>query len=327
MASLLTALLALSALFACLPDGYSRSLPSLSSRQLNVARCGNICRFRLCTPDVDNIPISTVNPRADFVTLVTQGTAFVPFICTPRRPNTIGRILAVAPVRVQVNGSFTGITSFTPPDLPDSDLPYPSDAVGIAPIMNRMMTGISVGNISPAQYRELNQRCMTMGIRRFETVDFDTRERVRTIRVRPNPRNCVAFRTFAPRIIFALVWDTQDDFDLVVTEPDGDLVDRGLAGTTTTNGGRFGGDMNVNTCRVRAVMSGMEFATFSDFNDGTTVEEGEYQISAVHFNRCRNMDTNWELKVIVDGVQSILASGVATMGNGEEVAAVTFTFP
>lgn len=320
-----TQLFALFALVAFLPPSYSRSLRSLSSRQINVDRCGGGCRFRLCTPDTGGPAlISTVNPPADFVTLATPGTAFAPFICIPRRPNTVGRILAATPVRVQDGGSFTGITSFSPSGL---DSPYPSNAVGLAPIMDRMMTGISVGNLSVSQYSLLNQRCMTMGIRRFETIDFDTREPIRSVRVQPRPRNCVAFRTIAPRLLISFTWDTQDDFDLIVTEPDGDVVDRGSADTPTNGGGRFGGDMNVGTCRDRAVMTGREFATFSDFNNGIAVEEGLYGISALHFNRCRNVDTNWVLTASIDGVETTLASGVATMGNGEEVVRLTFSFP
>jgi hypothetical protein len=112
-----------------------------------------------------------------------------------------------------------------------------------------------------------------------------------------------------------LVWDNDNDLDLFVFEPNGNVIWYGNTGPSAT-GGRLDRDDNVFVCGRDSTPGGVENIFWPD---DATADTGTYRVAVDVFNSC-GTPANWTLEVRVDGVLVLTEAG-----NTEQ--SFTFSYP
>ena len=145
---------------------------------------------------------------------------------------------------------------------------------------------------------------------RIPIVSHDLLRRNGRLRRRITPRGanaCAGFRTRVPQLDIELLWDTQNNFNIRLTEPN--LVEINRANPESTAGGRLGrGDAGGNGCinffpseRVRYLAS-------------ATVPKGTYTIRVDNANVCSGssevtLRVTFQGSVIMDTTETVVRSG------------------
>lgn len=166
------------------------------------------------------------------------------------------------------------------------------------------------------QEKFVNDLCVIFPIRRYERLMRDgSLDRIVQSR---NRSDCVSFRSVAPQLLIEFTWNTPDDFDLEVEEPDTNVIDRSTPNSQT--GGRLNNDNNVGVCDTNK--TGREQVRW--LRTGSPLP-GEYSIMIRHFGSCGNGPTTWSVAVI--NVQTVLKfeTGTSNLDNNELVTTITFT--
>jgi hypothetical protein len=112
-----------------------------------------------------------------------------------------------------------------------------------------------------------------------------------------------------------LVWDNDNDLDLFVFEPNGNVIWYGNPGPSAT-GGRLDRDDNVFVCGRDSTPGGVENIFWPD---DATADAGTYRVAVDVFNSC-GTPADWTLEVRVDGVLVLTEAG-----NTEQ--SFTFSYP
>lgn len=112
-----------------------------------------------------------------------------------------------------------------------------------------------------------------------------------------------------------LIWDNDNDLDLFVFEPNGNVIWYANPGPSAT-GGQLDRDDNVFVCGFDPTPGGVENIFWAD---DTTPDVGTYEVAVDIFNSCGTA-ADWTLEVRVDGVLALSESG-----NTEQ--SFTFTYP
>eukprot|EP00177_Eucheuma_denticulatum_P006229 GFKZ01011360.1.p1 GENE.GFKZ01011360.1~~GFKZ01011360.1.p1 ORF type:complete len:331 (+),score=16.72 GFKZ01011360.1:321-1313(+) len=280
-------------------------------RQRRVPPCGQFCAFRMCNYN----GVSFTRPKAAFTVLSGPNTATLPYICKPGA--SIGRILGSLPARVFHRGNFVPVSRFSPPGL---DTRYPDTFINTRTIPFLPWSGIARETARGNQWEFMHDRCMIMPITTYEEIDPETELVQRRVHTDGSGNNCVAFRTTAPVIQIELLWDSGDDFDLSVEEPDGDVI---AYYNRRSEAGRLNGDNNVGFCDTN-LLFGKENIVYLP---GGAIEEGTYTVRVRHYNKCGRNPTVWRARVMINGVPVVTRRGVASRGNNQEVLSATFTYP
>lgn len=106
-----------------------------------------------------------------------------------------------------------------------------------------------------------------------------------------------------------LVWGTDDDLDLYVTEPEGELIY--YANKHSTNGGSLHGDDNAEICGANAEPGGVESVAWP-----STPPHGTYSVMVKAYRRCAGTDpVPYTVTVFVDEVQVHQESGTVPGGD------------
>lgn len=283
-----------------------------ATRQRRVDPCGRSCVFRLCN---FNGETRLLEP-ASFVILNDINQAALPYVCLPNQ-QAIGQVQSSSPARTVSNGRLIPISRFSPSGL---NAAFSNNLFRTTTIPFNPFSGISrrptVGN----QWQFLHDRCITLPIRRYRLLDETDFTPGPLVNVRRGARNCVAFRTTAPTIQVQLTWDSNDDFDLSVIEPDGDTV---AFSNERTEAGRLVGDNNVGSCDT-ALSAGRENILYFP---GGPIENGLYTVQVRQFNVCtRGATTNWRLVVVINGETVLLRTGQAGRGRNQLILNQGFIF-
>lgn len=276
-----------------------------------VPRCGQFCTFRLCNFNGESFTL----PKAAFTILHGPNTASLPYICKPG--SNIGMVKGSLEARVFFRGNFVPISRFSPPGLTAR---FPRNFIKTTKIPFLPWSGISRVPTQGNQWNFLHDRCMIMPVTKYEEIDPNTQLPLRIVNTGGTGTNCVAFRTTAPAIQVELLWDSGDDFDLAVTEPDGDVID---FNNKRSEAGKLNGDNNVGFCD-----SNLEFGKENVvYFPGGPIETGTYTVKVTHFTKCGNAPTVWRLGVAVDGAIVVTKRGVASQGGEQVVLTTTFRHP
>eukprot|EP00177_Eucheuma_denticulatum_P001356 GFKZ01002468.1.p1 GENE.GFKZ01002468.1~~GFKZ01002468.1.p1 ORF type:complete len:352 (+),score=18.79 GFKZ01002468.1:71-1057(+) len=282
------------------------------SRQGRVPPCGRSCRFRLCNFN----GATRVLPPASFVILNDINQAALPYVCLADQ-QAIGQVQSATPARIVSNGRLIPLPRFNPSGL---NAAFAGNLFRTSTIPFMPFSGISRRPTTGNQWQFLHDQCLTLPIRRYRLLngpDFTPGRRVNAGR---SARNCVAFRTTAATIQVQLTWDSNDDFDVRVTEPDGDTV---AFFNTRTEAGRLVGDNNVGFCDSRLI-AGRENVLYFP---GGPIETGRYSVQVRHFNVCNpGTTTNWRLVVVINGETVLRRTGQAGRGGNQVVTNARFRF-
>lgn len=159
---------------------------------------------------------------------------------------------------------------------------------------------------------------MVMPIRRYEIVNRDFAK----VAVASSDKadDCVAFRTTAPTIHVELTWDTNDQLDMELTEPDGDVLNR--ATNARTEAGKVNELDGDSVCAKRFTQGKENIVYFP----GGPIEEGMYSVKVIHYASCRGDLTSWKLRVLFNGDEQAVYSGQSSVGRKHVLKTVTFLF-
>ena len=108
--------------------------------------------------------------------------------------------------------------------------------------------------------------------------------------------DCFVFVAYTPDIIFELQWfDTGDDLDLIVTEPDGSTVN--YTHTRSVCGRMHSGDGGIDGCDVaKETREKVEY-----FRSCPDFQRGKYKLAVRHLTNCGEGGTRYYLRAIQDG--------------------------
>eukprot|EP00177_Eucheuma_denticulatum_P008287 GFKZ01015076.1.p1 GENE.GFKZ01015076.1~~GFKZ01015076.1.p1 ORF type:complete len:329 (+),score=15.40 GFKZ01015076.1:302-1288(+) len=286
------------------PPLLTNDLDSPTLRQSNPP-CADNCRFRFC--NFDGTSDSFVIPKSPLVLLNEFNTVSLPFICLPSEPN-IGFITSFGEAQVNIpRNGLRNISQWNPDGL---SVPFPSNFVRPLGILGFSWSGITTSRPRGNQWRLLNRRCMALPIKSYSVTSRATGRVVDRVNLPGNdPDDCVAFRTVAPLLQIQARWDSRDDFDLEVMEPDGTIIDWV---TPRSNSGRLNGDNNVGLC-ASDLPRGRENVRY---NLNSAIPTGTYTVRLNHFSQCSTRSSNWEVSVVIGGIRVRRFSGSSNNSTG-----------
>jgi len=306
---LMVALSAFAVVFA-LPskflDDEDTSFPDLSELVDRMApKCGGGCRFEFCDGK-KNIIIGAPDIH------------LTDSICKKDGTN-IGVVGQTGQAKVKAAGSsLTKISKYSPAGLNQNFSPSFFKAFSIP------MTGTSgVGHEVPQQNQNkfLDNLCVVLPLRSYQKLNGAGAliDNVHT----SDPKDCIKFTTTVPKLLFELTWNTADDLDLHVIEPNGFEIFFGDRVSPVT-GGELLEDDNVGICGTTEKEDGLERVFYA--SDGALCEEGEYTIRAQHWNNCGNGKTHWRLRIFEFGKLKVIKSGTSNMDGNAIIHEIKFDF-
>lgn len=281
-------------------------LLALTPSPTPVPTCGYFCRYRLCS-----YPYFAALPRSAFITLSTPHEATYPSICRGRAP--IGRILRTdEPYILNDSAQLTPLSNWTTEGLKAR---FPPDFFFAAPVSYQPFSSITFQKPRRVFRPFLHNRCLILPIQSVEKLS-PSNITSRVVDLRPDPKNCVAFRTKAPVIYIQLKWDTADDLDLEVHLPNkiklrpGERKNRFLRRSRTACGG--------------AGATRSEEAWFA----AEAAEEGTYFVEVWQVSKCQaNTDTVWTLTIAKDYRNLGEWHGIAPREWEDRLYTVHFKYP
>lgn len=119
-------------------------------------------------------------------------------------------------------------------------------------------------------------------------------------------KDCVSFIPLPTYFHITLNWDSKDDLDLIVYEPDGTRLNKNNMHSPNTCG-RLGRDKVYDACFSRNKTSGMEVVYYRACQPPT----GTFTIKAEHHTNCNNMPINWELIIERNGEMVEVSNGTS----------------
>lgn len=235
--------------------------------------CGAQCKFRFCKINEDN----SFSPKGKRVNLRDPGIAIPPFICRPRQE--IGRILETGEAIVGLKGSsvMVPVSNYSPSGLSP---PFASDYFGIYGIFFPTLPGkqgVGRGANRGNQDDFAGDLCVKIPIKKYEVVRRG-RKRVVTVSPRKQSKECISFTTNTPLLVAELTWLTGANFDIEVTEPDGNVIRKNQPSAT---GGSVINDNNNPGCGV--LKAGSEQIRWAK---GTNPKRGKYTVTIIQRRNC-----------------------------------------
>lgn len=180
---------------------------------------------------------------------------------------------------------------------------------------NRLFRGRSFGN----QNQFANDLCVTVRVTQYMTLKRDGSPG--PLKTTSSRKDCVSFRASSSKLQFEVQWNTTDDLDILLEEPDGFVVNR--FNPTSPSGARLnrdnGGDSfclpNVNGQRTREVVS---------YNIDDRPQTGTYVLSVQHLRNCRSTPTEYIVRAIVNGNVVKKRTGITDVTDRSVVGAFNF---
>lgn len=245
--------------------------------------------------------------------------ASAPFICLPGQD--LGHILVTGEARVtpvRGGGAFIPISFYRPDGLRPK---YPSNYFGLSEITFPPLPGkYSISHVpsSGNQFANANDICVQIPILRYEL--FKRNGSLKVVNSN-DPNDCISYRVRAPKLLIELAWDSSDDLDLVVTEPQPSGFVISGDNQRAPSGGRLQGDFPEFSCtELNATREQVRYL------QDHTVTPGQYTVSGFHFENCRKRRTSWSLAVIHNGITIASTRGQSnTFKAKKEIFKITFT--
>lgn len=272
--------------------------------------CGSQCKFRMCNFNGATIQL----PLAPFSILGAVTTAALPHVC--RHDDDMGLVLNSGQAQVKVGNRFVPISAWRPRGLRRRFPPFFIRTYKVPGLPN---SGIGRLTSTANQWSFLHDRCMILPITRYQRINPATGEVITIVR-KSGPNECVAFRTTAPAIHVEVNWDTQDDFDLQVEEPGGAVLSHL---NKRTRYGRLTGDNNAGFCGTALLFGRENVVYFPNPN----IPRGRYKVRLIHYTKCASRPTNWNIKVVKNGVLIDTERGFSGVGEQKTVGTTEFTWP
>lgn len=203
----------------------------LLASKLSDASCGEKCLFRFCRPGEDHYHHKPL-PKALQIIMPARGQADFPHVCRPGRNLLRVRKTGEALISEGSQG-LVKISQWRPSGI----------VLGLA---RKYFKLFQAENTSPAQgvgrssnsgYSFLNGRCVILPIRKYEVRNW---KGISVIKVRKGEREreCISFRTRAPKLVISLQWNNSANLQLRVVDP---LGRNGTLVTAQSFTGRAGG--------------------------------------------------------------------------------------
>ena len=115
---------------------------------------------------------------------------------------------------------------------------------------------------------------------------------------------CVQFQTILPKLIVQLSWDSDDDFDLFLREPSGNVIN--LRRRRSDSGGKKSRDLHYGECG--SVGMGWDDIVWSP---DSSPMPGRYKMKVEQNVICNSKPTKWQLKVTYGGKTVLDQSGTS----------------
>lgn len=256
--------------------------------------CGEgFCNLRLCIRD----PVSNVVPRRQGRNMLFRPKmeGWIPHVCRQTRGGAYKFLQNPMAGEAQVRLAFSTpspspyvkISSYRVSDWSGS---YPSNYFGFYPgTFGLDIPGIGRVNDDRDQYLRAHALCVRLPI-----VSFTVRGKKK--RRNKDPRHCVEFSAVTSRLEIQLIWDTADDLDLRVTEPDGVVVDK----TNRSGTGSTFREVHAGDCTAARWASRETYR--HQLHHAHLSQDGTYKVEIVrNFGTICSGNINWKIHVLLDG--------------------------
>lgn len=299
-------------------------LPLLLTLALAVCRNppSDKCRFRFCNLD---IPTRLTNASEPRIFLRDPKFASPPFLCIFEKKKikpVISYIEGPALVQPFVRKGAPvpekiRIDKYRPAGL---QFVFQKRFLGLRQIKFPLLPsrfGLAIREPFGNQLDFLDFTCVTLPITEFAIVNRDGS--LTQGNGRGNKKSCVRFVTVVARILIELTWDSSDDFDVAVTEPDGTVINKDStksprAGLIRNNGVDMCGKVIANReqiqWNVRKVVLPLS---------------GKYLVRVRHTKNCGLGKTKWSLSVVINGENVLFKEGFSNNRN-KQVLSSMFRF-
>lgn len=258
---------------------------SPSGRKLfRVRPCGEFCKFHMCR---NNSTRQSHIPNQAPFTILTPGLGQDPYICRPFEA-PFDLVTEIGTPKIFSSGRYIDLWKWNPRGLSRQ---FRRDFLGVGVLKTNYNSGIipkqyPIGN----QWEYLHNRCMIMPIFKYK---IRTENGVEERYTDKKKEDCVAFRTTAPEVLINLQWDSGDDFDLVVVEPDGDVLD---SFETDSESGYLVKDNGRRLC-LRDLKGVQENILYFPGK----AKKGNYIIQVRHVTSCTSKPTFWCVRAFQGG--------------------------
>lgn len=273
----------------------NRAIPR--SLQQQAFECNSYCPFRFCD---------------EFDTAASLSKRFFPMtepICT-RDVDSVGvlrvrRILRTRQARVRVQGSnkFRPISKISFPGVPRNTFFANFFTVTDAGIRNSpYKSAIGYTGVAPrSAINRLDGACVEMPVGRWEDSNG---------KIRSRDRGCVAFQVFVSQVEIVLEWNTFDDMDVVVEEPDGNIVSI----FETTGKGVLLKDQFASCFETPPTTRRERIG----YKPSVDLVKGTYKVKVLHFFNCETGPSNFKISVVKDGATIAEKTGTSNGGFDQE---------
>lgn len=267
-------------------------------RQIRRAPCGQRCRFSFCRGRQVN-------------RFLAPNKVSTPLIC--RNNQDIAAILEIGENLVVPEGEEPiRISQWRPEGLTK---PFKKKFFKPLPIPGQENYGLARSVSRGNQNDFTDNRCFIIPIQKYEFVRSNGK--IRIVETSDPERDCLAFEAKTPKILIEVQWESGDDFDLSVVEPDGTRLDNS---NDRSSCGVFGGDSGIDACGLRA--EGTERIWYS--SGCSDFQEGRYKAILRHASNCGDGPTDWEMRLVVDGRVVKRKRGTSDVDGGARVGVLRF---
>lgn len=266
------------------------------------------CNFDLCLAN----EFGTTTRKGRRILLRSPGLALGQYVC--RGNDNFGLIkTGEAKVTFSKLMDFTPISKYRPAGL---NTPFPKNYFRLTKIRNNGNLGVSRARSQGNQEDFLNDLCVKMPINEY-TLERPSGAKIRTLKT-SDPMDCFTFRAAVPKVLVELSWDSPDDFDLNVMEPNGFTINRfNMQSSTGRLNEDFGAD-NYPECNGRIGKESIRYIR------GVDIQRGVYRVAVRHFRNCGKGTTNFIVRVTIDGKLMNTSRGKSNGNDGEVVSRLSF---
>lgn len=263
------------------------------------------CIFRLCN-------ISSGRPGRIGRRLLLRGPnipSLEPLICRRSLRDPIRRVISTGEADViDSDGGATALSAWNPtgvtvnPELPP-DFFFAGNVAAFLPFDR---STIYRKPFNGNQMQAINETCIRLPIHSYEkksrrggVINIVNTKRRKT-------RDCLSFVAWPTYLMFLLEWDTKDDIDLRVIEPDNSRLDK-FNPTSPNTCGSYSADRKTEVCGDPVPPGGTEIVRYRVCEPPA----GTFTVQANHFSNCGDGPTNWILRVTRNGDEIFREEGTS----------------
>lgn len=270
-----------------------------------LAQCGSICRFRLCQS------VGPVSVKGRILGLrAPKVPAQGPVICLVG--DDMGFVRKTGEASLELPSGDTLISKWKPAGLTKKFSKKFFKAGKVKALGRSSPTrGAAKGN----QWSFIDEKCVKLPILQYEI----RKPTFKIVNTPGGPTDCVSFTTRASQLLIEVTWQSRDDLDLAVTDPNGKTLSRF---NKKQGDGRFSIDNAAGVCETKQVAVGKEFARWPQ---GGFVPKGTYKIVLRHFNNCGAGKTKYQIRATLNGALILNKKGKSKKGGDAIITSINLT--